>query len=77
MNVAIQITPVSIVVSILLDLMFVAVMLVTVWQLMVTPVTCWIVGYLRELKELCSNVMGLWINTGINNPKKQVNIGTS
>ena len=63
--------------------MFVAVMLVTVWQMMVTPVTCWIVGYLRELKELWSNVMGLWINTGINDQKKQVhiiifwNVGTS
>ena len=63
--------------------MFVAVMLVTVWQMMDTPVTYWIVGYLRELKELWSNVTGLWINTGINDQKKQVqiiiflNIGTS
>lgn len=57
--------------------MFVAVMLVTVWQMMDTLVTCWIVGYLRELKELWSNVMGLWINTGINDQKKHVNIGTS
>lgn len=57
--------------------MFVAVMLVTVWQMMDTPVTCWIVEYLRELRELWSNVMGLWINTGINDQKKQVNIGTS
>ena len=36
--------------------------------------TCWIVGYLRELKELWSNVTGLWINTGINDQKKQVQI---
>ena len=50
--------------------MFVAVMLVTVWQMMDTPVTCWIVGYLRELKELWSNVTGLWISTGINDQKK-------
>ena len=50
--------------------MFVTVMLVTVWQMMVTPVTCWIVGYLRELKELWSNVTGLWISTGINDQKK-------
>lgn len=57
--------------------MFVAVMLVTVWQMMDTPVTSWIVEYLRELRELWSNVMGLWINTGINDQKKQVNIGTS
>ena len=54
--------------------MFVAVMLVTVWQMMDTPVTYWIVRYLRELKELWSNVMGLWINTGINDQKKQVQI---
>ena len=69
MNVVIQITPVSIVVRILLDLMFVAVMLVTIWQTMDAPVTCWIVGYLRELKELWSNVTELWINTGINDQK--------
>ena len=50
--------------------MFAAVMLVTVWQMMDTPVTCWIVGYLRELKELWSNVTGLWISTGINDQKK-------
>ena len=57
--------------------MFAAVMLVTVWQMMDTLVTSWIVGYLRELKELWSNVTGVWINIGINDQKKQVNIGTS
>ena len=38
--------------------------------MMDTPVTCWIVGYLREVKELLSNVTGLWISTGINDQKK-------